>query len=305
MTGQPITPADGTARLWPIFRAVLLAGLALLTGHAPPSNVGPPEWILDEPPSVAGPDAEAIRRLSEAARAVEPAMMYVGHPKGDSGTAFVISRKHRLLATNAHVAEIFREVGGLYAMPNGTMRRYRVENLWFHRDYGRVRAVGTSVIAAGRWVRGPRHLVPDVAVLQLSAEGPDLPAECRLARRTEVHKLLSGPVGSLGFSGPWPPPGSPMQAVFKAGTVSLLTDFTPAWDRSRHWTLVDYSAPGAEGDSGGPVFSPDGRVVAIFAWSRVGRDQGDGRDRESSAGLSVDALWELLVDSGFADLASY
>ena len=92
--------------------AVTSAALTLAPGRAAdprpsrreaPAPESPPA-SLDHPPEVSRPNPEQVRRLEAAARRLAPAVMYVGHPDGDSGTAFVISRKHRLLATNAHVA---------------------------------------------------------------------------------------------------------------------------------------------------------------------------------------------------------
>jgi hypothetical protein len=242
-----------------------------------------------------------IGRLAEAGRQIEPALMYVGHPEGDLGTAFVISRAHRLLATNAHVAEIMHELGSMIAVRNGSHLSYRVERVWYHPNYTRVKEEGTYVRASGRWVASRGVLTPDVAVLQLSADGPDLPQECRIAEDEVLHGLDSEPVGLLGFSGPRPPPGHPMAAAFRAGTVSLLTDFTTRWDRSRRWRMLDFTAGGAEGDSGGPVFLPDGRIIAIFAWCRARRHREGVRGGDSSVGVTIDCLWELLDHHGLED----
>jgi len=229
-------------------------------------------------------------------------MMYVGHPKGDSGSAFVISRKHRLLATNAHVAQIMEEAGAMVAVPNGSNQIYPVERVWYHPDFARVWKEGVDVRAGGRWRPYRGLLGPDLAVLQLSADGPRIEAECRLAGPEQLGGLSSEPVGTLGFSGAGPPPGLPMLACFRAGTVSLLTEFSAPWDRSRVWTMVDFTAHVGSGNSGGPVFLRDGRVIAVFAWSR--KTQGGGWDegRETSAGILVNGLWELLDYHGLKGL---
>ncbi len=257
---------------------------------------------LDEPPSMPSPGPESTRRLTVAARRIEPPMMYVGHPKGDSGTAFVISRTHRLLATNAHVAKIMEEAGGMIAIQNGSRQWYPVEKVWYHPDYVRSLDEGVCVLSGGRWEQYRGLLAPDLAVMRLADEGPDLQAECVLARPGETVNLASMSVGLLGFSGPWPTPGHAMEAVFKSGTVSLLTAFAPLGHADPRWQMVDFTAICDEGDSGGPIFSEDGHVIAIFAWCRSLGDR--QRGRESSAGIRVDALWELLDNYGLTSLVA-
>jgi hypothetical protein len=260
---------------------------------------------LDEPPEVPGRGFDEIERLVAAAGRVKPALMYVGHPKGDSATAFVISRKHRLLATNAHVAEIIEEAGPLVALRNGSHVSYTVDRVWYHRDYARARDEGGFIRSRGRWVPYRDILSPDLAVLHLADGGPEIEAECELARAVESIDLASRPVGLLGFSGPWPQAGHPMEAVFKTGTVSLLTDFGPRRDATACWKMVDFTAPGNIGDSGGPVFLGDGRVIAIFAWIRNVTGQDDKQwSAGSAAGIRIDARWELLDHHGLRSLVA-
>lgn len=257
---------------------------------------------LDNPPQVPGLNREQVEPLTKLSRQLGHAMMYVGHPEGDSGSAFVISRKHRLVATNAHVAAIMQEVGSMVAIRSGTFFRYPVKRVWYHPDYDRARREGVFARTRDGWIRERKHLGPDVAVLELEAHGPDLPVECTIARPNELDNLIGKPIGLLGFSGPWPPAGRPMTPEFKWGRVNLLTDFVPAWGGSHRWEMIDGSAPGNDGDSGGPIFTPDGHVVAIFAWVRSG-DGGDCRPgADTAAGLRIDCLWELLERQGLSTL---
>src|SRR5262249_52433116 len=146
--------------------------------HSTAAADGPPA-LWDDPPPARPVEPQDAGRLAGVARALGPAVLKVGQPRGDggglgdSGTAFVISRRHRLLATNAHVASIFHESGGMVAV---AIYRYRVERVWYHPDYFHAQAFGSVL---GSYPRGgpgrvvSRDVTPDVAVLQLSADGPD------------------------------------------------------------------------------------------------------------------------------------
>ena len=78
------------------------------------------------------PTPDDVVRLEEAALRLRPAICWVGRPDGTHATAFVISRKYRLLATAAHVADLAFDKGGLLAVPEGTTVAYRVERVWYH-----------------------------------------------------------------------------------------------------------------------------------------------------------------------------
>ena len=44
----------------------------------------------------------------------------------------MISSRNRLLATNAHVADEFYELGSMTACANGTAATYTVDRVWYH-----------------------------------------------------------------------------------------------------------------------------------------------------------------------------
>src|SRR5262245_50832126 len=57
-------------------------------------------------PSWSKPSQQAREELGAFVRASQKGIFLVGHPKHGRGTAWVVSKKHRLLVTNAHVADI-------------------------------------------------------------------------------------------------------------------------------------------------------------------------------------------------------
>lgn len=273
-------------------------------GHPTPTHILDrisPITQLDEPPRVAPPDAESVRQLGEVAHRIGRAVMLVGHPKAGGGTAFVISRRERLLITNAHVASIQREAGEMVAIGNGSKQIYRVAQVWYHPDYERAIAEGVRVHAGNRTGVYRGGLGPDLAILKLAPEGPDLPAECVLVDRGEKTRPGS-PVGVLGFSGPLPPDGESMTAGFKSGAISSLTEFVASWDDSLRWSLIDTTAIIDTGDSGGPVFRPDGRVVAVCAWMRSPKHDAEVESESSAACIGADDVWQLLGHHGLMHL---
>ena len=62
------------------------------------------------------PPGQAAFSWCDRARRCGPSVMLVGDPEHFMGTAFVISSKNRLLATNAHVADKFYELGSMLAL---------------------------------------------------------------------------------------------------------------------------------------------------------------------------------------------
>src|SRR5688500_5552945 len=78
-------------------------------------------------PAWKGPTQEARADLGDFVRKSQQAVLLVGHPKHGRGTAWVISKQHRLVATNAHVADILNDAGGsMMAIVNGTATVYKI-----------------------------------------------------------------------------------------------------------------------------------------------------------------------------------
>src|SRR5207248_2307131 len=122
-------------------RISTVALVAALLAGAPPARAqeSPGARLLGQTkdsgslPLWSKPGADARQDLGKAARTGERGVFLVGHPKAGTGTAWVISKKNRLLVTNAHVADMFHLTKGqMLAIPNGTAQLYTVEKVWYH-----------------------------------------------------------------------------------------------------------------------------------------------------------------------------
>lgn len=170
------------------------------------------------------------------------------------GTAWVV-RADGLLATNAHVAEILKTFAIHAAIQNGTGAQFTVEKHVVHPDY-----------------HGPYS--PDLALVKIATRGASL-VPLALASEGELRKLRVGThIGTLGF------PGELMltylsgqdgttkafttaQATFKDGWVGRLTDYKGQTSGPADTRLIQHSASVTGGCSGSPLFTADGKVIAI------------------------------------------
>jgi S1-C subfamily serine protease/tetratricopeptide (TPR) repeat protein len=257
-------------------------------------------------PPWTAPEANETARLGATVRRLQQGAFIVGHPQGGHGSAFVISRKYRLLATNAHVADLMQKTGKLFAAMNVTGQRYEVRQVWYHpgveRYLGGTRSmIGRSTDAVNGEVF---PLSPDVAVLQLDDAGPDLPVEFSLAPPDQLGDLFGQPIGMLGYPGHdsrWDDKLDSPEATYHTGVISRLTDFRTRTNvPASRLQFVQHTAAGWEGFSGSPLFVADGRVVAINNSTRfvAGSNQ---RTTQLSQGVRVDCLWELIVYHGLQD----
>lgn len=252
-----------------------------------------------EPPSRSAPAppnpslTRAVERLSAAAQRLAYGVLLVGHPERGHGTAFVISRKHRLLATAGHVADFLQDNGAMYAELNGTRTWYQIDKVWYHPSL--TRSLDDDLAVRSHDSHDGEVFVPgpDVAVLHV-ADGPDLPVEWELADPAELRDLKDQPVGILGFPGYQEWQNSALSATFEHGQITQLTDF----DRKTEGPLefrqfVQHSAQQLEGNSGSPLFLPNGHVVAVPCMNRILR--ADPNRNPSYYAVRVDSLWELLA----------
>jgi tetratricopeptide (TPR) repeat protein len=230
--------------------------------------------------------------------------MLVGHPRAGHGTAWVLSKKHRLLVTNAHVADICHEAGGkMFAIPSGSSTAYKVEKVWYHPGLRRFMKdnKGVSVRAMNPTDGDVDCRSPDLAVLQLSSYGPELPIEFPMATPDELTDLFGQPVAKYGFPGHdtegFPAIGENATGTFHTGVVSRITDFHYS-TAVPHGELqfLQYTISSFPGFSGSPVFLPNGHVAAINNCGRT--RQSKGTTVTITHGIRVDALWELLVYHG-------
>src|SRR5258706_12057983 len=94
---------------------VLLLSAPLAAQPPPADSLGASLGLSPETgslPAWSKPSSQARQELGNFVRTSRQGIFLVGHPKHGRGTAWVISKKHRLLVTNAHVADILHEAGG-------------------------------------------------------------------------------------------------------------------------------------------------------------------------------------------------
>lgn len=252
-----------------------------------------------EPPSrstAPGPDpsaSQAVDKLSAAAKHMAYGVLLVGHPERGHGTAFVISRKNRLLATAAHVADFLQDTGAMYGELNGTRTWYQIDKVWYHPNLTRL--LDDDLVVRSHDTHDGEVAVPgpDVAVLHV-ADGPELPVEWELADPEELRNLNDQPVGILGFPGYQEWQNSPLSASFQHGRITALTDFKRKREAAVELKqFVEHTARQVEGNSGSPLFLPNGHVVAVPCMNRILR--ADPERNPTYHAVRVDSLWELLA----------
>jgi tetratricopeptide (TPR) repeat protein len=250
-------------------------------------------------------DDQSKTKLGQTARDQKKGVMLVGHPKVGTGTAWVISKKHRLLATNAHVADMLLPHGKMFAIVNESAHVYQIKQVWYHPG---VRRLVPGARSLSKLSANPKDgdifpMCPDLAVLELGEGGPDLPIELPMARPDEIGDLLGQPAAVFGFPGhdtkSWPGAGDEPIATLHGGMVSRVTDFHNGTKRERQ--QLQYTMATWGGFSGSPVFLPSGRVIAIHNMARTIKNEQTGEIRSIAHGVRIDCLWELLVHHGLQD----
>jgi hypothetical protein len=241
------------------------------------------------------PDSDT---LAKASRELRKSLMFVGNENIASGTAFVISQEHRLIATNAHVGDIFHlGKNKMRAYLNQSTITYEVEEVYYHPGVYRKLENVLPVRSMDPNEGEVMYLSPDVAVLKL-ANGPDLPDAVTLATWDEVSDLFGSDVGMLGFPGynnkTWPGPGQNPAATVHYGTIDRVTDFNQnAGDDPRLLQFLQHTASSWPGFSGSPLYLANGHVVGLH--NSAPQASARGITVGIPHGIRIDALWELLV----------
>jgi hypothetical protein len=222
------------------------------------------------------------------------------------GTGVLISRKHRLVATAAHVADSAIKYDGLVAVADGTASSYRVDGVWYHP--GVVRWLDVGLPAQSMDPRDGDVALPtfDVAIVRLAEGGPPLPRECMLANDDEMRRLDHGLVGHLGFpskeDASWPTDSRNARAKLVTGVITCQVAYTDgnedhsAGPGQRRW--VRSTASLGRGASGGPLFLENGHVIALYFGASA---TADGIAFEEF--VRVDALRDILVFHRLGDHA--
>lgn len=177
--------------------------------------------------------------------------------EGGIGTGFVVDARG-ILATNAHVAEMLEKLPQRAAVQNHTGKPFAIARVTRHPGFS-----------------GPSS--PDVALVQLDASAAPLPTLVPLPLADDAALAALGvgtALGTLGYPGELAAsylagadvvravfPGA--LATFKDGLVSRLTDYQSRACPPEAVRVVQHSASLSGGTSGSPMFTSDGRVVAI------------------------------------------
>ncbi len=201
-------------------------------------------------------DPRAIEQLRATARRLKAGTVVLGTrraadngPYDFGGSGFVVSAKRRLIATAAHVADHFSGEDELVAVADGTLATHLVRRVWYHP--GLIRTLDGGLFARsddpldGETAYGG----PDVAVIQLSDDGPELTAQVQLADAKELENLQGKTVGFLGYpvrtDDRSPSPSRAAAATFSACVIGQMVDV---------WHLLD--TPASPGRPTGPICLP-------------------------------------------------
>ena len=248
-------------------------------------------------PTKQSPSIVALNRL-------KPGVILLGCHGGGYGTGFVISKKQRLIATAADVADHMIESGHrMVAVLHGTLLFYRVERVWYHPRITRKFDEGLYAFSDDPRDGEIADFVPDVAVIQLSADGPELPEELILAGSDEFQPLEGRAATVIGYGDSaekcWPVMSQPATATLAAAVLRRSTDDFERVDRpieKLQWVWFESNLE--DGMSGAPVFLQNGHVIAVVAR----RDSWRGIEAPLCDSYRVDCLRELLAHYRLYDL---
>lgn len=279
------------------FRLVIL--LAVLAQFGRSAGVRAQDIPLFDPDDKPALEAQA-KLIEPSVFVVHQILRVAGERPWQLGTAFLVSKRHRLLATAAHVISR-ADVDGerLVVTPAGTTSTYRVRRTWYHPGAKRLFDPGLIVNSLD-----PRDGLLadnsyDVALLQLDDDGPELPGEVRLAAGPFFEGPQMHQVGRFGFPGFLNPPDRPVDLP-SVGRIAWGWTRPPAAppaesDDSLLLGASPIDMGGAPGESGSPIFRQDGAVVGVQQGAYK-PDGGEGR------AVRIECLRELIAYHGLEAL---
>ena len=210
-------------------------GIARRPGNAAAGDVGKPSPLDDT-------------RLRAVAGGLRAGMVKLVLRDGSSqGSGFVISRKHRLVATAGHVADSFFSNRSMWAFRGDTLPVSRVTRVWFHPRTVRKLDDGLYVRSFEPKDGEIDYRGPDMAVLQLSDLAAELSLELELANDQELTMLDGQPAGMLGFPGPGKTPSFPVVATFGSVQIGKSADIVQNVDRPSKERQLDLVQRGLRG----------------------------------------------------------
>ncbi len=238
---------------------------------------------------------EGEARIVVAAQRVRRAVVRIHDSAGIRGTGFVVSKRHRLVLTAAHVADFCFQNNVVRVNVEGDVCTRRIEKVWFHPRT--MRKLGSGlVVRSFTPADGPvTDDGPDMALLQLSDECGSPLFEADLEINNQVPRNYSGcPVGVLGY---WGTEDDFRNDTSHRRVAELLatTVLKPEGHKkgsAEQEERFTCSGPYIPGGSGGPVFLGDGHVAGLaFA---VDMEALTGHDGVVYV-LRVEALRELVT----------
>ena len=187
------------------------------------------------------------------------------------GTAFAISADG-LLATNAHVVEGLKEAPQKYVIQNETGRVFQIKDLVSSPNYKGVKSPDVGLIRLDvrdvRFVPLPLGTDDDLRRMKIGSQLGTLgfPGELAASYFSSYDKASKTYKGVI--------------ATFKEGLIGRITDYedkTADFDRS---TYIQHSASLTGGTSGSPMFTSDGKVVALnnASWDQQVVTESPGRN---------------------------
>ena len=224
-------------------------------------------------------------------------------------TAWVIDQAGGILATNAHVCQLFQQLppgSTLFVRSTGQeFRDFDVRNVRIHPGFDEWRRLWTSYSPALEY--SPNHLEQvsdyggacDVGLLYVNK--PDglakalPPAPLRVLAELDAGVQL----GSIGY----PMDGQSMEGVDMNAplppiyflAVMCSTTFFDGAGSPADLYLVQSTLPFAGGSSGSPLVNAAGQVVAVFSGGDVVATVGDARIG-SSAAIAFSTAFDLVVE---------